>query len=78
MTRSGMRSERSMKFTANRWRALHLVMLAITGAMALLLGLVGIYGVVSYSVSQRRREIGIRVALSARQQQVSGMFVRYG
>jgi predicted permease len=55
-----------------------LVMLALAGGMALLLGLVGIYGVISYSVSQRTREIGIRLALGAREQTVRRMFVRHG
>ena len=55
-----------------------LVMLAIAGAMALLLGITGIYGVISYSVSQRTREIGIRVALGAQARSVRRMFVAHG
>jgi predicted permease len=55
-----------------------LVMLAIAGAMALLIGLVGIYGVISYTVSQRRREIGIRMALGAPKTQLTRLFVVHG
>jgi predicted permease len=55
-----------------------LVMLAIAGGMALVLGIIGIYGVISYAVSQRRREIGIRLALGAQQSELRKMFVRYG
>jgi predicted permease len=55
-----------------------LVMLAIAGGMALLLGVVGLYGVIAYSVSQRRREIGIRMALGARHQELTTMFVSHG
>jgi predicted permease len=55
-----------------------LVMLAIAGAMALLLGLIGIYGVIAYSVSQRRREIGIRLALGAEPANLKRVFVRHG
>ena len=55
-----------------------LVMLGIAGAMALLLGVAGIYGVISYSVSQRVREIGIRIALGAQARAVTRMFVTHG
>jgi predicted permease len=55
-----------------------LVMLAIAGGMALLLGVIGIYGVIAYVVSQRTREIGIRSALGAKPRQLETMFLRHG
>jgi hypothetical protein len=55
-----------------------LVMLGIAGTMAFVLGIIGIYGVISYAVSQRTREIGIRLALGEQQSRLRWMFVRSG
>jgi ABC-type antimicrobial peptide transport system permease subunit len=55
-----------------------LVMLGIAGAMASVLGIIGIYGVISYAVAQRTREIGIRLALGEQKGRLKWMFIRSG
>ena len=55
-----------------------LVMLLIAAVIALLLGIVGLYGVIAFSASQRTREIGIRIALGAQRTAITSMFVRQG
>jgi predicted permease len=55
-----------------------LVLLAIAGATAMLLSICGIYGVIAYAVSRRRREIGVRLALGAQPREIRALFVRRG
>ncbi len=55
-----------------------LVMLALAAGAALVLGVVGLYGTIAYAVSQRRREIAIRLALGSPRSRVTRTFVRYG
>jgi ABC-type antimicrobial peptide transport system permease subunit len=55
-----------------------LTMLAVAGAMALLLGVIGIYGAISYEVTQRTKEVGIRMALGAYSSEIRKMFLLQG
>ena len=55
-----------------------MVLFSVFSIVALSIAVIGIYGVIAYGVAQRRKEIGIRVALGARPASVAGMVVRQG
>jgi ABC-type antimicrobial peptide transport system permease subunit len=58
--------------------AFTMALIVLAAAVALVLGVIGIYGVISYIVSQRAGEIGVRLALGAEPGRVAGMIVRQG
>ena len=64
--------------SASAQMAFTMVLIAIAAIVALMLGVIGIYGVMSYIVSQRTGEIGVRLALGAAPGTIAGMIVRQG
>jgi ABC-type antimicrobial peptide transport system permease subunit len=73
-----VRTLQGMLDRASAQMAFTMALLAIAGVVTMLLGVVGIYGVMSYIVSQRTGEIGVRLALGAEPRTIAALIVRQG
>ena len=75
---AGVQTLEEIQATSMAQTSFALVMLGIAASVALLIGVVGIYGVIAYAATQRTREIGVRIALGAQIADVRKMFLRHG
>jgi len=73
---SGLRTMQEFNSRSLARTSFTLTMLGIAASLALALGVIGIYGIISYSVAQRTREMGIRIALGAQKKELRWLFVR--
>ncbi len=75
---ASVRTMEDVMFQSTAWDRLRLGIIGAFGAAALLLTIAGVYAVISHSVLQRRREIGIRIALGGRPESIRTMILRQG